>query len=65
MPKTIIFRIPNSMWMMVIQVQTSSPGFQEMIEDIEAGYVTTVIVKDTMLHELVERIDVYHIQGTG
>lgn len=41
------------------------PGFQEMIEDIEAGYVTTVIVKDTMLHELVERIDVYHIQGTG
>ena len=22
------------------------PGFQEMIEDIEAGYVTTVIVKD-------------------
>ena len=22
MPKTIIFRIPNSMWMMVIQVQT-------------------------------------------
>ena len=39
------------------------PGFQEMIEDIEAGYVTTVIVKDTMLHELVERIDVYHIQG--
>ncbi|MGI6274964.1 MAG: DUF4368 domain-containing protein [Acutalibacteraceae bacterium] len=41
------------------------PGFQEMIEDIEAGYVTTVIVKDTMLHALVERIDVYHIQGTG
>ena len=36
-----------------------------MIEDVEAGYVTTVIVKDTMLHELVERIDVYHIQGTG
>ena len=22
------------------------PGFQEMLEDIEAGYVTTVIVKD-------------------
>lgn len=28
MPKTIIFRIPNSMWMMVIQVQTSTvPAF--------------------------------------
>lgn len=29
MPKTIIFRIPNSMWMMVIQVQTSTvPAFR-------------------------------------
>ena len=79
------------------------PGFKQMLEDIEAGYVTTVIVKDmsrlgrnylqvgyynrafckdqflkavrkfmemktltpTILHELVERIDVYQTQGRG
>ena len=42
--KTLIF-----LYFQKLRYLTSAfnrPGFQEMLEDIEAGYVTTVIVKD-------------------
>lgn len=40
----------------------------KMYRKIEGDYVFLLAQNrfiDTMLHELVERIDVYHIQGTG
>ena len=42
--KTLIF-----LYFQKLRYLTSAfnrPGFQQMLEDIEAGYVTTVIVKD-------------------